>query len=167
MRSNYKIESVARLIRELSLLFVVYSFAHCTTLKQSVNAPFTITEATYQKWVGVNPEMHGIKLSFCIEALNGASIQHVYYANAKHTPNIATRKGNTYVLVNSSNSHSDAIEALTLASNKKYPDKSFAIKKEFPFALKINEAVITYTRGTKIRHYKVSQIKKLATIFYP
>ena len=51
-------------------MLVVYSFAQCATLQPSVKAPFTITEATYQNWVGERPEVYGANLSICIEALN-------------------------------------------------------------------------------------------------
>ena len=155
-----------RLKQVLLFLFVVCSFAKCTTLKLTEKAPFTITEATYQNWVGGQPGVRGTNLSIGIEALNGVFIQHVYYKNAKHTPSIETRKGNTYVIVNSTESRSNHIEELTLAP-KKQQDKSQGVKEEFPFALKINEAVIAYVVGQKTRYYKVTQIKKSETIFYP
>ena len=117
-------------------MLVVYSFAQCATLQPSVKAPFTITEATYQNWVGERPEVYGANLSICIEALNGVFIQQVYYVNAKHTPSIATRKGKTYVLVNSSASLNYHIEELNLAYNKKL-EESATVNKEFPFPLKL------------------------------
>ena len=110
--------------------------------------------------------MRGTNLSIGIEALNGVSIQHVYYKKAKHTPSIETRKGNTYVTVNSTEPRSDRLNEMILAPKKEL-DKNSAVKEEFPFVLKINEAVIAYAIGQKTRYYKVTQIEKGETIFYP
>ena len=148
------------------LIVAAVSFAQCSTLKLTEKAPFTITEATYQNWVGGQPGVRGTNVTIGIEALNGISIQHVYYKNAKHIPSIETRKGKTYLVVNSTAARSDQIEEITLAL-KKNQDKRPEIKNEIPFALKINEAVIAYAFGKKTRYYKIQKIKKTETIFYP
>ncbi len=149
----------------LVLIFTGASVSQCAKIKLTEKAPFTITEATFQNWVGGQPGVRGTNLRIGIEALNGVSIQHVYYKNRRHTPSIETINGKTYVVVNITESRSDHIHEITL-SPKKRLDKKPEVKEELPFKLSINDAVIAYTDGAKTRYYKVTQIKKVDTVFY-
>lgn len=151
-------------IKLLLLICVAYSFSQCSTLKLTETAPFKITGATYHNWVGGQPGVSGTNLIIGIDDNSETTIQNIYFRNRKSIPTTENRKGKKYLVVNISTSNRDQIEKIIEKPIKK---KTIETKKEFPFKLEANQAVIKFMVGKKTFYYKVSKIKKTETVFYP
>ncbi|MFT4577067.1 MAG: hypothetical protein ACI9SI_002006 [Polaribacter sp.] len=152
-------------IKLIVLMCIAVSFSQCSTLKLTETAPFIITGASYHNWVGGQPGVSGTNLILGIENASDISIKSIYFRNRKNNPSLENRKGKEYLVVNISTSKRDDTEIiLETPSNK--PKKGIEAKKDIPFILASNEAVIKYMIGKKIFYYKVSKIKKADTVFY-
>jgi len=155
-------------IRIIILSFLsITVFSQCKApYKLRKQAPFTITEATYQDWVGGQIGNSGTIVSFFIsdtkEAIQPDSL---YFHNRVTAIDIKpAQKGRLWVANFRTeirknpalNNHPVAI------SGEPVPEM-----KNFPFKLEKDEAVLGYTLNNKVYYYKISGIKQKEKLFYP
>jgi hypothetical protein len=155
-----------RTIKLIALFCFAFSLSQCKTMKLTENAPFTITGATYHNWVGGQPGVRGTNLIIGIENKSETTIESIYFRNIENKPSVENRKGKKYLVVNITTSNGDGNKEIVEISTKESKAVT-EVKKNFPFKLESNEAVIKYLVGKKTFYYKVSKIKKTETIFYP
>ncbi len=158
-------------IKLLFFICVACSFSQCSTLKLTETAPFTITGATYQNWVGGQPGVSGTNLIIGIDNKSNIAIKSIYFRGRKNNPSLEHRKGKEYLVVNLNTSRRTLVvkETITYKGDEPRPRARKSKIKEvtIPFNVQANEAVIKYMVGKKTFYYKVSKIKKTETIFYP
>jgi hypothetical protein len=158
-------------LKIICLLVLTISFAQCKTVKLVQNPPFTITGATYNNWVGGQPGIKGTNLVIAIENKLNTTIKSIYFRNKKNTVSIENRKGKEYLVVNINTSSvivgvkKDIVKAKGVKTTKTTPLK--VNSPTIPFKLDTNQAVIKFMVGKKTFYYKVSNIKKTETVFYP
>ena len=155
-------------LKIIFLLVLTISFAHCKTVKLVQNPPFTITGATYNNWVGGQPGIKGTNLIIGIENKLNTTVKSIYFRNKKNTVSIENRKGKEYLVVNINTS--SVMVGVKRDVVKEKGVKTTPLKvysSTIPFKLEANQAVIKYMIGKKTFYYKVSNIKKTETIFYP
>jgi len=158
-------------IKLIFLFSIAIFFSNCSTIKLTESAPFTVTGATYHTWVGGQPGVSGTNLIIGIDNKSEITIKSIYFRNRKNNPRLESRKGKEYLVINMNTSRERISVRQTITYSGDGPPprkKSPKIKTPtFPFKLKPNEAVIKYMVGKKTYYYKVSNIKKTETIFYP
>lgn len=150
-------------IKLLLLFCLTFSFTQCKTMKLSKKAPFTVTGATYHNWVGGQPGVSGTDLIIGVANSTETTFKDVYFQNKTIALRSKNRDGKKYVVANFNTSKRNDNDVLV--EGKKETVKATVVK--FPFDLKENEAVISYLVGTKMHYFKVVNIKKTKTIYYP
>ncbi len=158
-------------IKLLFFICVACSFSQCSTLKLTEKAPFTITGASYHNWVGGQPGVRGINLIIGLEEAENTEFVSIYFNNRKVKAFTETRKGKKYIVVNIDTSRKMVYVEQTVKVRKGQPMPKIkppkGQHKTFPFTLKSDEAVICYKQKKQFFYYKISNIKKTETIFYP
>ena len=152
--------------RSLFLLFTL-SIVTCKSISLETKPPFTITEASYKSWVGGQPGVHGINVYLSYTSKSTVDFDSIYFRNRvvklskKQLP--ATQILMGYFNTSTVNSIED------LKSQKEGPKKDHSQKQklQIPFILKQDEAVISYTEGNGVKYYKVLNLKRQASDFYP
>lgn len=152
--------------RSLFLLFTL-SIVTCKSISLETKPPFTITEASYKSWVGGQPGVHGINVYLSYTSKSTVDFDSIYFRNRvvklskKQLP--ATQILMGYFNTSTVNSIED------LKSHKEVPKKDHSQKQklQIPFILKQDEAVISYTEGNGVKYYKVLNLKRQASDFYP
>lgn len=158
-------------IKLLFFICVACSFSQCSTLKLTETAPFKIIGATYHNWVGGQPGVRGTNLIIGIDNKSDSAIKSIYFRGRKHNPSLEKRNNKEYLVVNMNTSRRAIIVKETISyKGDGAPQKIRKPKIKgvtIPFNIQANEAVIKYMIGKKTYYYKVSNIKKTETIFYP
>ena len=158
-------------IKLLLLLCLAVSFSQCSTVKLTETAPFKITGATYHNWVGGQPGVSGINLIIGIENKSDITIKSIYFANRKNNPSLENRNGKEYLVVNINTSPVliSVKREVVLTGGARSPRVSppNISQPSIPFNLDRNEAVIKYVYCKKTFYYKISDIKKTDTEYYP
>ncbi|NVK52058.1 MAG: hypothetical protein HWD85_03915 [Flavobacteriaceae bacterium] len=153
-------------MKAIKILFVcclAVVFTQCKTIKLTKNAPFTITGATYHNWVGGRPGVSGTDVIIGLTNETGITFKKIYFQNKTATVKIRNKNSKNYVVANFNTSKAEKV----LIEDNKNVNKKEEKQINFPFDLKENEAVIAYESGTKMYYYKVVNLKKTKTIFYP
>lgn len=146
------------------LLFLGFS-SHKNPIFQK-KAPFTIVEKSYFYYVSGKKGTNGfkIKLVGLYESRNLA-FSSIYFHNRelKVVPNVHIDKftlvGGYTTLI----TEDILVDEIRLDGETTQKDKS----DDIPFELKEDEAVIVYQINGRDYYYKVSDIEKLETVYYP
>ena len=150
-------------ITTILVLLISFSFIQCNSLKLENNPTFKITGATYNYWVGGQPGVSGIKVNIGYQSDNKIIFDTIYFKKRAAKIEIRTFKGKTYLI-----GHFDtSTRKNRIVIDDTALPKPVAKKAEFPFELKENEAVISYKHGNSIKYFKVLNLKKTKTDFYP
>jgi|LGVD01.1.fsa_nt_gb hypothetical protein len=160
---------------KISLLFVLilttFSLTRCKSQDSVIQkkVPFTITEKTYQHWIGGKEGSSGTNL-----VLRGK-----YDLSPLHFDTVFFQNREEKIAAEfNSNIFTIFLRIATIDSDKanlkmsKDPKDEFGnpvpVKtKNIPFDLKEDEAVLLYNVKGKEYYYKISGIKKLETVYYP
>ena len=145
------------------IIAIVSNFTQCKTMKLTDNPPFEINGATYNNWVGGQPGVSGMKVNIGVNTDKEITFNTMYFYKMSTKVEIKTVKGKKYVVghFNTSTHDQDMLVEPNMEKKKKEH------KEEKHFDLKENEAVISYTIGAKTKYYKVTNIKRTKTDFYP
>ncbi len=147
-------------------LVLVLSFISCTSSKTIKNPPFTIVKATYVNWYGGKEGSSGIRTEIEISNLKKKiDFKYLYFRNKKEALTTLIKKG--IVLTSNINTSTRQTYLQMHRDPKKEYGNSLPISKtKFPFELKENEAIISYTLNKKEYFYKL-ELKKGKNLFYP
>ena len=149
-----------------SLTFSILLFS-CTTTKMVKNPPFTIIDANYQNWFGGRQGIKGISIKIVVKDISdNITFTNIYFKNEK-LPVFVTTIGKGKLL--SANINTGKLQtSLIMHENsvKEYGNTLPKNKNDFPFTLKENEAVISYTKGNKEYFYKLT-LQKEKDLFMP
>ena len=147
------------------LLFLILSLAltQCGQQKGVVqkNVPFSITEKTYQMWIGGKEGSNGtfLRIKGDIKPY-GVQFISVFFHNKEQKVN-ATFQDGTFTIESNFFSKKDDMN-MTGNPAGEYGNKVPTDKDaDFPFDIKSNEAVLYYRLNGKEYYYKVTDIKKL------
>lgn len=151
----------------LSLLAIIFGFFQCKSIKLEDNPPFQIESATYKNWVGGIEGVSGTLLE--IEIVNGSQIIYdtAFFHNKTSKIEVKTKNGNVLLLANFDTSKNQKPDLVMHSDSKKEINNKIPRTKEFPFDLKVNEAVISYKKGNKIKYFKIENFKKKKNLAYP
>jgi|TARA_B110000908_G_scaffold99416_1_gene117421 hypothetical protein len=154
-------------MKNITFLFLTLSLITCKSISFDKKPPFKITEASYKNWVGGQPGVHGINLYINYTSKNAVDFDSIYFRN--QTGKLEIKKHpETNLLVgyfNTSTTNNKKDLLLQREDKKSYSTIKNELK--IPFILKENEAVISFTEAGTTKYYKVLNLKKEASDFYP
>ncbi|CAM1369521.1 conserved exported hypothetical protein [Tenacibaculum sediminilitoris] len=149
----------------LGILILSLSFTQCASVKMENNPPFKIGSANYSYITGgVKGSYNSTNLIINFTTKESVNFKNVYF-QSRITKAVVEQHGDKqYIAARYKTSSSKAQKDLVLHANSKeeYGNTS---KENFPFELKENEAVISYSIGEKIHYVKVENIKKEKKVF--
>lgn len=155
-------------MKVLIAVITILSFTKCGSIKFSKNPPFKITKSSYNHWIGGLPGISGTNVKISYTLNTDVTFDSIYFQ--KRVVKIQLRESNGTKLLMGYFKNEDP--------NKKTDYNLHAVvenevgnkpptEKNFPFELKENEAVISYKRGNKTKYFKIENIKKEKSMFYP
>jgi len=152
------------------LSFLLFSFSNCGSSQGSKglsfesNPPFTISEIFSQKWVaGTQEGGSGINVHISFSELTeGVQIDQIYFRKkmiaAQQKPNMKS----TYIGYFRNDMGRDVV-----MGDSPVKEATNTPPKDFPFDLKENEAVISYTMKGSMAYFRTSDIVEKPLIAYP
>jgi len=146
------------------IAFVALFLIQCKSTQFDAKPPFNIINATYNNWIGGREGVSGIRLVFNYESQEIVKFQKVYFAKKEGSLEINKKEGKTFLTGHISTSTSRDI---TIDFDTKKEIKNKLPETAFPFELKENEAVLSYLQNGVTKFYKVENIIKTKTVFYP
>ena len=154
----------------LSSILLLTLFTKCSSQQFDKKAPFTIKKAYYQDWIGGRAGSSGtiITLELLAPVSKKITIDSIFFKNKKVS--LETNKyKNKYSLIGNFVAtkvpNQDII--MDADTDKEMANTAPNLSTKIPFKLADNECVISYTSKGKKHYYKVENIKKEKTIFYP
>ena len=151
----------------LYLLAIVFGFSQCGSTQFEKNPPFSIESATYTKWVGGIQGVRGTNIQIKLSKKTTLSFDSLFFQNKITKIDLRNRKGATFLIGNYTTSSKQKNDFI-LHSNSMMELKNEIPKKgNFPFSLKENEAIISYKMGGLSKYYKVVNIQKTTSAFFP
>jgi hypothetical protein len=148
-------------------LFIILGFTTCKSAKVDGNAPFQVTEATYNYWTGGQPGVSGIRIVVHYkDAKKDISLDKIYFQNKEGEIETYT-KDNTTFFVGRINTSKPRGDDLILDIDPKKEMNNKLPKEKIPFDLKENEAMVIYTYKGESHHFKIKNIKKTKSEYFP
>ena len=136
----------------------------CTSQKKLMaKAPFTVSKAVCQTWVGGREESgHGTEVKLSLEGLDQSKVrlQQLYFRGRVGDLSVLTSKEGIMATCSFQESrkdismHSDPMKEV----GNQPPRIKSKEELEFPFELGMNEAVISYTEGDNIKYFKILEV---------
>ena len=148
-------------------LFLTLSFVMCKSTSLDIKPPFKITEASYKSWAGGQPGVHGINVYINYTSKTAIDFDSIYFRNKTVKLETKKQKERKLLIGYFNTSTINSKEDLILQKEASNSDSTKNIEIPFPFILKENEAVIRYTIANVVKYYKISNLKKEASDFYP
>ena len=152
------------------ILMLVITFTQCASMKMDTTPPFSIKSAVYTNVTGGLPGNNSLDLMIEFTSEDAIKFEEVFFQNKSTKAIIETKQNKQYIAARFNTSSGQAKNDLVLHANPKEEHGNTVNsknKKDFPFELKENEAIITYKVGTKIHYYKIENIKKGEKVFMP
>lgn len=152
-------------LKKYVFLLIFASFSHVALSQKGTTAfPQQIDEAYYQRWTGgsVEVETH-FSIRFKKPLSANIQLQKVYFHYQEAS--LQLKPNNIYVAYfYSKRGKQDYI--MDSDSVKEYGNEA-PLKTKAKFALKPNEAVVSYLKNGKHYYYKINNAKELPMIVYP
>ncbi|WP_394747945.1 hypothetical protein [Spongiimicrobium salis] len=154
-------------------IVLMMGLSSCASQKKlETAAPFKMGSASSQAWTGgVESSGSGYTLKVAMEELSpNVEFRDIYFRGQIGLVEMEEVDGKMYCkakLIKKAGkpdiiSHKDAAKE---AGNQP-PALNTSVKKQFPFEVNKDEAVLRYTEGNKTRYIKISNIKELAPKVY-
>jgi hypothetical protein len=152
-------------------VLVMTMFTQCSSAQQfDKESPFTISKAYYQDWVGGRQGSSGTLITFEIasEISKEVKLDSLFF-NHKICKLEASSFNKKYSITGnfSKTTYVERNIIMDVNPQKEMANKVPDVTTNFPFELTDNECVISYTIKEKKHYYKVTNLKKEKTIYYP
>ena len=155
----------------ISSLLVMTLFIQCgSAQKFDKKAPFTITKAYYQDWIGGRAASKGTLLTIEIsDALSGKIVIDSIFFNSKKSRLSFSSFQNKHIITGNfiSTNATDSNIIMHSDVRKEMANEAPDISISFPFELTDKECVISYFIKEKKHYYKVTNLIKEKPIYYP
>ena len=153
-------------MKSIIYLFVILGLTTCKSTKFDSKAPFKISGATYNYWVGGQPGVSGIRVIINYSTSEDISFEKIYFQQKEGIIDIYKREGKTFLIGRINTSKTRKNDLILDIDSKKEVDNKLP-KSKIPFKLTKNEAVISYVYKGKKSYYKIKNIKQTKSDFYP
>ena len=139
----------------------------CKSQNLETSAPFEIGEKTYFYWVGGQKGTQGTTITLEGETTSSnISFSKVYFQNHEYDV-VPQFNGNDFVIAATMSEFHKADRIMSGDPVAEYGNRPPQIPKKIPFDLKNDEAVILYSVNGQESYHKISEVKKLETIYRP
>ena len=155
------------------LLILSLGMFGCSSQKKlTADPPFVISQAVCQTWVGGREESgKGMDISFQVDGLEESQVQlhQLYFRGRIGDLTLTSKEDVMHATCNFTEQtkeiamHSDPMKEV----GNQPPRIKSKDEKAFPFELQPQEAVISYTQGSKMKYYKIAEIAEKPGRFYP
>lgn len=144
------------------------SFSQCSSSKKmQEKAPVKITEVYSQDWVGgIQGAGGGTNVFIKIKGENTTLLDSLYFREKIEKLELDT--DNNYVAHFLSDVNRGPNDLIMNGDSKKEYGNSIPLKrKKFPFELKDDEAVVSYTDNGQIKYFKIQNIEDKPSLAFP
>lgn len=152
-----------RTINLIGVFLITVSFTQCKSIQFEKNPPFKISSASYVVAVGGMPGSSSMQFDANFTGGKNITFNELFFLGRK--TKITFAKNNTVLsgFFNTSTIRNKKDLQMHRDGTKEYGNEPLKTEK-FPFELKENEAVISYTQENKLKYVKVTNIKKRQSI---
>ncbi|CAI8317754.1 MAG: Uncharacterised protein [Polaribacter sp. SA4-10] len=154
-------------MKNITFLFLTLSLITCKSISFDKKPPFKITEASYKNWVGGQPGVHGINVYINYTSKTTIDFDSIYFRNQTGKLEIKKHPETNLLVGYLNTSTTKNKKDLLLQKGDMKPYNTTNTELKIPFLLKENEAVISFTEAGTTKYYKVLNLKKEASDFYP
>lgn len=152
-----------KLIKFLGVLLLTLGFTQCKSTKFDNNPPFTIEKASYNNWVGGLPGVSGIRVEIYLTGKVDVAFDSLFFKNRTTKIEIRENNGKTFLTAHFDTSKKEDI-VLNSNTKEEYVNQlPTALSSE----LEVNEAILSYKDGSKLKYVKIKDIKETKPDFYP
>ena len=153
----------------ITSMLIMGFFTQCGSAQFDKEAPFIIHKAYYQDWFGGQPGSKGTLVTVEISRAAESIVFDSIFFNGKIKKLGNTASDNKQLLIGNFSTTTLSNKNIIMHSD---PKEEMANKisepiLNFPFELTDNECVVSYTIKKKKRYYKVENLKKEKSIYYP
>lgn len=158
-----------KLIFFFGAVVLMFGFTQCKSVKFDKKPPFSVKTISFNNWVGGQPGVSGTKVEIYLTNKVNIDFGSLFFRNLETRLEINEKNDKTFLtaffdtstrkdMILDSDSKKEIVNKL---------DENFLLKKNFPFKLKENEAVISFIEGDKTKYVKIENIKETKPDLYP
>lgn len=154
----------------VSCIFVLSLFSQCSSAQFDKKAPFNISKAYYQNWVGGRASSKGtlISIEFSNSPSNKIVFDSIFFKGKVVQLERTTYDGKQVITGNFATSNiADKNIIMHVDPRKEMGNKVPGVTTNFPFELTDKECVISYFIKQKKRYYKLTNLAKKESVYYP
>jgi len=157
-------------LKPLGLIVIcslLYLGTSCKSTITQKKVPFSINEKTYFQWVGGKEGTRGTTITIKgFTQTTNLSFSKIYFQNHEYDV-VPQFNGNDFVIAATMSEFHKADRIMSGDPVAEYGNRPPQIPKKIPFDLKNDEAVILYSVNGQESYHKISEVKKLETIYRP
>lgn len=159
-------------IRLLILSVVLFSITQCCTTKNGFQKriPFTLIDSFYQDWTGGQAGVSGTTVQLFVKNIkSNVTPNFIYFRGRKEKIDIKdSEKGILWIANFPTNTKNSVKKDIVMdADSKKEFGNTLPEGMIKSFDLKDDEAVISYYKNGHLKYYKLQNLTKKETLFYP
>ncbi len=149
------------------ILLLALSFGQCASVKMDQNPPFKVESSSYTHITGGLPGNNSLNLMIEFTASETIDFKKVYFQNRITQAVVEQKEGKQYIAARYKTSSGQDRKDLVLHADPKeeFGNTPNSPTEKFPFELKDDEAIISYTIGKEIRYVKIENIKERKKVF--
>ena len=150
-----------------SSLFVLFLAVGCKTQSLETSAPFSIDEKEYFYWVGGTKGTEGTTIRFRGQTTSlNLSFSKIFFQNHEYGV-VPEFNSNGFLLEATFSKFRERENIMHKDPAEEYGNKPSTVKKEIPFDLENDEAIILYSVNGREGYHKVTGIKELDKEYRP
>jgi len=154
-------------MKYLTTLIFSLLLLSCASQKIDKNPPFTISDGSFNKWLGGQPGVSGIRIIMSYNSSKKVEFKKIYFNNKEGELELYNRKEKKYLIGSiKTGTRKGGSLILDIDPKKEMKNEAPNIVKP-PINLKKNEAALVYIYKGKEYFYKVINLKKTDSDFYP
>ena len=150
-------------VKILGMLLLTFGFTQCKSTKFDMNPPFAIESSSFNNWVGGLPGVSGTRVEIYLTKKVDVDFDSLFFKNRVTKLEIREKNGKTFLTAHYDTSKK---EDMVLDSNTK-EEYANQLPKALSSELKVNEAVLSFKEGKKMKYVKIENIKQTASDHYP
>lgn len=154
-------------MKYLIILFLMVGLTNCASTSIDENRPFKISESSLTSWVGGQPGVRGIRIIMAYESSEEVDFQKIYFQNKEGEVEVYRRNGKSY-LIGTIHTGKRKGKSLIIDIDPKNEMQNKVPKiLNPPIKINKNEAALLYVYKGKEHYYKITNLKKTESYFYP
>jgi hypothetical protein len=148
-------------------LFTTLLFLQCSSLKFVKKPPFKIEKASYNNWFGGQPGVSGTKIEIKLKENSSIAFDSIFFRNKSTKIEINTTSKKTLLIGHFSTSKRKNRDLILDVNVSKEMKNALPDAKQIPFELNENEAILSYKIENKINYFKIKNVEKEKSVFFP